>query len=219
VSYVLLAVVIWAAIAVMTAISIVWGRRRDRALAAAAEALGFTFSTEASDTDEILDSLQALPLIRDTRRGAVSRVMRGRHKGRDVVLFDYEHTLRGGSDAHRQTPRQTVALLSSEGLDLPGFAIRPAHAMEKLIGYEGVNFVSHEAFSDRYRVETDDEDACRALLTELILDYFAARHNLAADGLGDHLLFFRPKATVSPRTIEPFLDEALEVLRLFDPGT
>lgn len=60
--------------------------------------------------------------------------------------------------------------------------------------------------------------AIRELFTEDVLNFYEQHPGLSTEVSGNRLLYFRVKVRVEPDDIQSLLNEALQLLRLFQPA-
>ena len=119
-------------------------------------------------------------------------------------------------------PAQTVIWFRSPQLSLPGFIMSPEHVFNKIgsvFGYQDIDFESNRIaadFSKTYLLRGGDEDAIRSLFKDNVLDFFATHSGKPVlEGQGDRLILYTPMQLIRPENIAVFLEEGLEVFRLF----
>jgi len=119
-------------------------------------------------------------------------------------------------------PAQTVIWFRSPQLSLPSFVMRPEHVVHKIgsaFGYQDIDFDSNRTaadFSKKYLLRGADEHAIRSLFKDNVLDFFATHPGKPVlEGRGDRLILYRPGQLIRPENISVFLEEGLEVFRLF----
>ena len=119
-------------------------------------------------------------------------------------------------------PAQTVIWFRSTQLSLPSFVMRPEHVFHKIgsaFGYQDIDFESNRTaadFSKKYLLRGGDEHAIRSLFKDNVLDFFATHPGkLVLEGRDERLILYRPMQLIRPENISVFLEEGLEVFRLF----
>ena len=119
-------------------------------------------------------------------------------------------------------PEQTVIWFRSPQLSLPSFVMRPEHVFHKIgsaFGYQDIDFESNRTaadFSKKYLLRGGDEHAIRSLFKDNVLNFFATHPGrLVLEGRDDRLILYRPAQLIRPENISVFLEEGLEVFRLF----
>lgn len=113
---------------------------------------------------------------------------------------------------------QTVILMESNKLQLPGFIMMPGRVWKELgdaPDVQDIEFASHPKFSDRYLLKSKDEAAARALFNSSMLDHFAKTAGLCVEGEGNQFITYRLKSELSPGEYEAFLEEGLQIYKLF----
>lgn len=128
-------------------------RRRWEALAALAAARGWALC----DRDETLpDAFEGYPFGRGTGRRA-ENVLRGRHRGRGVALFEYSwrtHTTDGQGGRQTQVHRAAVVAVDLPAA-VPRIELQPATVLSRLVPWGEIDLES-EDFNRRYRLTADD---------------------------------------------------------------
>jgi hypothetical protein len=209
---------------VIVIIGIGWyrGKKRTEALESTAKSLMFSFSKQPKDF--LLPSLSHFKLFSKGRSKKILNVMNGSVRDVDVTIFDYHYTI--GSGTRSNVHRQTVALFKSNELQLPYFTLQPESLFDNLFDKVGsvfgrqqdIDFDSHPAFSSRYRLQAPDEQACRDVFTDRILDHYDKRIGLCTEADADNLIFYRFNKNVLPDDIRSFLDEGFGIFNLFKIG-
>ena len=134
----------------------------------------------------------------------------------EVGIFEYQYTI--GSGRHRRTVRQSVIYFRSPELNLPQFALRPEnlfHNIGGVFGYQDIDFDSHPQFSKKYLLRGNDEQKVRELFATEVLGFFEGQDGISTKGGGDQLIFYRLGKRIKPEDVRPFIEEGLEVFRLF----
>ncbi len=128
---------------------------------------------------------------------------------------------------HRRVSSQTMICFHSPQLSLPQFSLRPEGLHQKIgsaLGYQDIDFESHQTgaeFSKKYLLRGKDEqwmteEKIRVLFTDKILTFFAAHPDkVFVGGSGDQLIFYRDGNLIEPEDTPAFIEEGLEVFRLF----
>ncbi len=71
-------------------------------------------------------------------------------------------------------------------------------------------------FSKKYLLRGKYERAIRVLFTDKILTFFAAHPDeVCVGGRGNQLIFYQVDKLIEPEDVRPFMEEGLEVFRLF----
>ena len=131
-------------------------------------------------------------------------------------MFGCRYVTGGGK--HTRVIRQTVIYFRSPQLHLPEFALRPEnlfHKMGAAFGYQNIDFDSHRKFPKKYLLRGNDEQKVREVFTHELLAFFEAEEGISAEGSGDQLIFCRGGERISPEDVRPFMEEGLQVFRLF----
>jgi hypothetical protein len=204
---------------IVTAILLSWlyERKRTQDLKALAASLKFSFS--ATD-DAVLNAMSPFYLFSQGRSQKVANIMRGSANNIDVIIMDYQYTTGSGKNSH--TWKQTVIAFRSPLLNLPSFTLRPENLFHKIgavFGYQDIDFASHPAFSRRYLLRGDDENAVRALFSDALLSHYDQSKGLSTEGDGDAFIFYRVSKRVPPKGIMEFMQEGFAFFGLMKKGT
>jgi len=205
---------VWAAILLGLAVlaAFVIGARRlgakNRARVAAE--LGLTARPKPF-TDEEAAASSLLSLFNG---GAQPGGLRGTLGGVDTSIFDYDFTLKSGFHTSTEIAHQTVAALRSAPLAAE-FLLTARRKRDWATPEPGkTSFDFHPDFARRYRVETQQPDAVRRLLTPEKLVFLAklaereAWTIWCADGW---FILYRQQRMVASRKLRQFLADAKAV--------
>ena len=121
---------------------------------------------------------------------------------------------------------QTVILFRSPRLSLPDFLMRPEKLRHKIgsryLGDQDIDFESDQTaaeFSKKYLLRGKYgkyERKIRVLFTDKILTFFAAHPDeVCVEGRGKQLIFYQAGKIIEPEDTPAFIEEGLEVFRLF----
>lgn len=200
----------------LAVMAVLKNERRRKQIRAALEQMGYVVTDVQVDVD-----LEPFPISRLGDRGVIDwRGFRFQVDDTLVTVFDYmvySWAGRRGQQTMTKSDVQTVLLFESERLNLPAFALRPETLAAKIrnaLGQQDIDFDQHPDFSSAYVLQGPDESQIRAFFTKEKLDFFAHTRGLAVEGLGQKLLFYRPKKVISAKEFDRFLKEGLSVLRL-----
>ena len=189
-----------------------------------AEEMGFSFYPKVRDhpADRSFDprrGLSAFHLFRQGDSGEIRNMLHSVSEQLEVGIFEYQYTI--GSGRHRRTVRQSVIYFRSPELNLPQFSLRPEtpfHKIGSALGYEDIDFESDRTgveFSKKYLLQGKDEQKVRELFTPEVLGFFGGQYGVSTEGGGDQLIFYRLGKRIKPEDVRPFMEEGLEVFRLF----
>ena len=189
------------------------------------EQLGMTFSARVKGRAKDR-ATPPLPLFGEGRSRVVTNMLHGDSEllgfaeEFEVRIFAYRYMISSGKSSH--AVRQSVICFQSPQLNLPKFQLCPEFFFNKLWGgrFTGdIDFESHQAaavFSKKYLLRGKDEQKIRALFTDTALTFFAAHPDeVCVEGSGDELIWYQPEKTIEPEDISAFMEEGLEVFRLF----
>jgi hypothetical protein len=157
-------------------------------------------------------ALALLPFLGGRRRGNVANYLLRVEGGEKLAVFDFGYGR--GSRRHAET----VATLESARLSLPPFALRPERTIDRLIptiGRQDIDFEGAPAFSRRYFLRGDDEDAVRSLFTARRLAALEQHEPCAVAAAGARILYFEPDHLVWPGAFDAFVTRAGKIFDLF----
>jgi hypothetical protein len=178
-----------------------------------ARRLGFSYRQEGEPLLRL-----GLPDFQLFSRGRSRRhrsLLQGDRLGASVVISDYQYVT--GSGRSQSTHRQTVLILESERQRLPAFRLRPEHLGDRLaakLGFQDIDIPGQPLFSERFRLQGDDEEAIRACFDVAVIDFLIRHSGFHIEGQGGTLLLYRPRRRLPPEEIEAFLEQGLELARL-----
>lgn len=197
-------------------VAVLRNQQRRKQIRAALEQMGYVVTDVHVDLD-----LEPFAISRLGDQGIMDwRGLRFQVDDVLVTVFDYMATSWVGTGHNRRmtkADRQTVLLFESEQLELPAFSLHPetlGAKMRNALGQQDIDFDQHPNFSSAYVLHGPDESQIRTLFTNEKLDFFAHTRGLCVEGLGQKLLFYRPKKVVSAKEFNDFLKEGLAVLHL-----
>jgi len=212
-------------------------RKREAALRTVAADMGFTYVADADpfNAPPHLDQAmwKASPELANTHYGAPHH-LRGDSSAGAVTVFDihYERpgTKHNASDPHKRTQ----AGFRFEDVDLPLLRIEPEDSDDRFSSktinllsrsWRDIDFDDDPAFSDRYTLRGEDEDATRAFFTRELIDFWMslpAEHRLAAQAGGKSVLVYREprwregrEGQLAPEQYPAFVEEAAAVALAF----
>jgi len=134
-----------------------------------------------------------------------------------IQIFEYRYTT--GSGKHRHTHHFAGIFFELQDVSLPAFHLRPeglGDAIKSLFIGQDINFENRPQFSSKYQLRGQDETAVRTLFSERVLQAIEADSkeiNLEANG--NLLLFYRPRQTLDPETLQAFLEDGYRIYSLF----
>ena len=207
-------------------------RQRTKKFKDLAEQMGMEFSEKGDSA--LLGSLGAFDLFRRVNRGSralrlkkITNVLDG-----DSEQLGYSEEFKvtilrcwyqeGWSSSGRNSIFQTVICFGSPQLSLPNFLMRPEKLHCKIgsaLGYQDIDFESDRTgaeFSKKCLLRGKDEQKIRVLFTDKILTFFAVHPDeVCVEGSGDQLILYRNGKLIKPENTPAFMEEGLEVFRLF----
>jgi hypothetical protein len=192
-----------------------YGKRRSEAFQSYARQRGLSYPgrVDINADEEFRDFL----LFSDDSEKKVSNLIRGEMDGARVMMFDYRSTTGIGQSA--STRSQSVVILQSGRFNPPAFEMYPKDIFQKVLGAlgkKGIDFPSRSGFSDAYVLKAEDENAVRKAFSDTVLSYFGNHKGLTVEVKGGRLLYYRNGRLIRPDDIHAFLQEGLEILRLFE---
>ncbi|MEM7475149.1 MAG: hypothetical protein AAF483_09175 [Planctomycetota bacterium] len=187
--------------------------RRKKAMESLAREFGFEYSS--ADEQPLVAQLEEVYLIPPRSPGSVSNVMRGHKDGIEIVIMDYTRIYK------ERNLEVTVAMLSSDQLNLPHFFMTPEHAGIKLAlsmsGLSDINFDSHPQFSSKYLLLGHDEVAIRKRFGNDVLKLFENENGWTVFAHDDKIFLYRGNKKTAVSQIKNSLDQSIEVLNLLKP--
>ncbi len=167
-------------------------------------------------------SLERFHLLTLGRFPLLDNLKHGKSDDFALAAFDYQYVIQGKSSV---VVCQTVVWLRRRGAKLPDFVIRPAagswvnkDVLELFTGGGDINFKSHPTFSSQYLLRGHDEEAIRNLFTDDVLNFFEQTSGLIVEVAANKLLCYRSGINVYPLDRRSFVNEALQLLSLLQPG-
>ena len=202
-------------------------KQRSKKLKEFAEHMGMKFSEKGDSA--LRESLSLFDLFKESQ---ITNVLHGDSEqlgyGEEfkVRILECSYVVASGEHGTK-TIVQTVICFHSPQLSLPQFSLRPEGLHQKIgsaLGYQDIDFESHQTgaeFSKKYLLRGKDEqwmteEKIRVLFTDKILTFFAAHPDkVFVGGSGDQLIFYRDGNLIEPEDTPAFIEEGLEVFRLF----
>jgi hypothetical protein len=175
-------------------------RRRREALEHYCLTRGYHFEAERPGAETALAG--AFPIFGKGRRRRWGVTISGRIGGCPFTAFEYSY-MTGGNNSNRRH-RLSAILWELGEANLPRFALKPEHALDRLaqrFGTQDFDFPDDPVFSRCYQLQGDDEAAVRDLFTSARRAYLTTPapdgdepvlHHLA--GSGGRLLWWRNRS-------------------------
>jgi hypothetical protein len=135
-----------------------------------------------------------------------------------AVVFDYVYSVSTGKS--QQTHRQTVCYVTSDRLAVPTFSLRPEnffHRVAGMFGFQDIDLERRPEFSRLFLLRGEDEEAVRAAFTDTVTDFFEARPEVCAAGIGREVLFWRAGRAADVGELDPLIRDAFELARRLEP--
>jgi len=189
-------------------------RRRAQEFERLAQEIGLTF--HAKGDAALLDQLNRFHLFSQGRSKKMRNLVFGETEYGEVAVFGYQYTT--GSGKNSSTTRQNVAYFRSTGLKAPSFALRPEHVFHKIgtvMGYQDIDFDSHEHFSKKYLLRGADEAAVREAFRSEVLSFYETQSGISTEADGERLIYYRSGRRIKPSEMMTFLNEGSHILKLF----
>jgi hypothetical protein len=199
-------------VALVVGVQVFLKQRRAKQMREVAASLGYEFDERGIS---VIDRLGEFALLSYGHARTATSLLRTEVDGAKATVFDYSYDT--GHDKNRRTHLGSALLLESDRLDLPAFTLRPEGIGQKLMGLasrQDIDFQDNPAFSAAYLLQGQDEARIRALFSTDKLAFFAQRRGLCVEGSGQKLLYYRAGKRLSPKMVQSFVEEGLEVLRL-----
>lgn len=175
-----------------------------------AESMGLTFIPDG-DAD-LLDRLSVFKLFNQGHSRKMKNLIQGDSGEVNIAIFDYQYTTGGGKN--QQTHLQSIVALQSNQLVCPDFTMRPERMFDKLgsaLGFQDIDFESHQMFSSSFVLQGSDEAAIRKYFDQSVLDFFSAKPGISVEAQTGTLFFYRARQRIQPREIKDNLAQAYEV--------
>jgi len=189
-------------------------KKRSEALQLIANALNFSFERKG---DELLLAMyNNFDLFSKGRSKKISNVMNGSSGDMDITIMDYQYTV--GSGKNSTTYTQTLIAIQSRYLHLPSFTLSPENIFHKIgavFGYKDIDFDARPKFSKQYLLRGEDEESVRETFSDELLDFYEKDKTLSTEGDHDKFIFYRASKRLSPKDIQAFLQEGINLYSLF----
>ena len=159
--------------------------------------------------------LMDFQLFQKGRKRVIKNLMRKNDGKVDIRIFDYIY-LRGGGKRRRRR-EQTVMFIHSNQLGLPEFLMKPESILHKIgvkFGFQDINFVDHEKFSNDYLVQGEHEDFVRDLFERKLLRYFTFKGNWSLEGLNYYLIIYKHGKLMKTKDLRAFYDRGLQIFNI-----
>lgn len=187
---------------------------RRRAMEQAAAQLGWTFYAEPQLS--IIPGLERYHLFSQGHSKKILNMMYGSVAGGRAAIFDYWFTV--GHGKNQSTHSQSVIYFQTNKLSLPFFSLRPesfGHKLISALGYQDIDFAQRPAFSKKYLLRGQDEQAIRNTFHDAALAYYENNLKLCTDAGANEIFFYRQNVRVEPMNVRAFVDWGMNMLTLF----
>ena len=176
--------------------------------------LGFSRKADINAYEEFRDFL----LFSDDSEKKVSNIIRGEAEGVHVMMCDYHSTTGAGQSASTRT--QTVVIMESPRFSLPAFEMYPKDIFRRVFGIlskkKDIDFPSRRGFSEEYALRSENEETVKMVFSDTVLSFFENHKGLTVEVKGGRLLYYRNGKLIRPEDARSFLQEGLEILRVFE---
>lgn len=186
-------------------------RKRREGMRQVAIVMGFTFSE--GDPGETVVGSSALPIMNRGRRREIKNVLTGRLAEHPVSVMDYSYVT--GSGKSSTTHSQSVALFREGGRGLPDFELAPENIFHKIgavFGYQDIDFPESDAFSSKYLLRGENEEAVRKTFNATTLAFLAEKPGWSVETKGGVIGLFRAERQCKPEEVPTFLADALTIM-------
>jgi hypothetical protein len=199
------------AVVVLALLGALVQERRTRLLRQAAEDMGWSFR----EKDPVFAAaLQGTGVLNQGQTQTVRNVLHGSAGGLDTLVCDVHYTVvYARNQQHRAT---TVLCFIDPSANWPILYLKPRQFFHRFVGRE-VNFDNDPAFAKSCLLQSDDEEATRALFNEDVRHFFAQNLTAAIEAAGPRLLYC-PGRLVPPEELRPLLEEGFRVLNVLQGG-
>ena len=176
------------------------------------------FATDLAKPGLKQNALGGLTLFQHVDHPRMHNVMSGRLAGADAAVFDYTYTTRRTSlqmstqdgKPTSSSTSQTVAVFRFRDRKLPVFELSREGKILKPEGRD-IDFPSHPAFSQRFHLRGDDENAIRQFFDGGVLGFFEQLpddFNQIVEASGECVAVFRPGRVINPEGVKSFVEQA-----------
>ena len=186
---------------------------RKDSLADLAPTLGMQFSEK--DEIRVLKLLLDFKLFRIGGSKKLKNLLWINEEDLKTRIFDYQYTVSTGNTS--QTYQQTVFFFYSKQLGLPHFRLQPEKFIHKVgawLGWNDIDFATHEEFSDEYHLTGEDDELVRDTFTEPVLQYFSFKRDWTVEGLNYFLIIYRRSKRLPPPEIARHYRTAKEIFHV-----
>lgn len=129
-----------------------------------------------------------------------------------MVIFDYQYTT--GSGKNSATHRQSVVLSTAPALGMPGFSLSPETFMHRIgdfFGFKDIDFDEDPAFSDKFLLHGESEEAVRGFFNENRRKAFMEYQDVFVEGHGRSFIFYRPNRRTKTEEIKGLMERAFSI--------
>lgn len=185
-------------------------KKRRESMLEHAESMGLTFFPEGDEA--LLERLSLFKLFNQGHSRKMKNLIQGDSGEVKIAIFDYHYTTGGGKNSQHHL--QSIVALQSGQLVCPDFTMRPEGMFDKIgsaLGFQDIDFESHELFSKSFVLQGSNEEAIRRYFTPSVLDFFASKPGISVEAQNGTLFFYRARKRIQPQEIKDNLAQAYEV--------
>lgn len=191
-----------------------FGKKRGADLQKFAGQRGLVFTARPAENAE--EEFAGFALFSENAEMKLSNLISGETEGVYVVICDFRATTGFGQST--STRSQSVIMLKSSSSRPPDFEMYPKDGLYKVFaGFnnKGVEFPLRKKFSETYVLNSNDEDGVRKYFSDAVISYFENHKGLTVEAKDGRLLYYRSGNTIRPDEARSFLQQGLEIVRLF----
>ena len=170
-----------------------------------------------NDKDKISALVRDLDLLGNLPIERVSNLIHADREEASIFIFNHKYQTGGGKD--RRNHCQTVILLESDTLALPRFSLIAKNLIHKIgffFGYyDEIGFLNYPQFSQQYLLRGDFKNEIRQLFNYQVISLYESRYPVTTEGINNLLAYYYANRCQGLKNREAFLQEALDVYRLF----
>ncbi len=175
---------------------------------------GFSFQRKGNP----IQNYGKIKIFDKGHRKKISNRVYGSRSGIQFEILDYQFTEGGGQNS--ATRRQTVAVATVPGMNLPAFYLAPEnvfHRIGKKFGMQDINFDHFPDFSAYYLLKGEDEPAIRKVFKASVLEFFQGNKlKQSLEGQGDYLVFYRMNKREKGETLPEFFEKFRHIVSLIN---
>ena len=190
-----------------------WLDEKKRAEALEHIAISLNLSFKRKNDNSLAASHKHFELFGKVGRSPkISNLMTGSSGDMNINIMDYSYTVSNGKSS--STHSQTVIIVQSAHLHLPAFTLAPENFFHKIggmFGYQDIDFASHPKFSKQYLLRGKDEQSIKETFSDEVLEFYEKDKTLRTEGNDDKFIYYKGDKMLSPKEIQSFLQEAINL--------